>query len=654
MDASASTAALGQWHEWTSVFAYSILVLLVAFAAVQLVISMNGSWASRLFRNNSLRGSLIVGLALLGAVPVIALGAFLAERSAHERVERIAERMEERARAVSFSIDQFIDKHLSGVASAASAISRYERFDSEQMTLWLLLYHRVYSDFLTMLKADASGNIVTATSNMTGFLAAVPDLEAHNVSDRPYFLEPMRTGQPFVSQVFQGRNLGSDPIVAISAPLRNADNRIVGIIEGSLNLKAFEHMQGQWATLDGAELILTDHADRVIFASASTGYDVLESVADRPLLAASAAAVPGSTFSFVRPAGYDGVRYLGVSVPTGNGWTAHIQVPLDGIYAQIAADYRSAVVLGIAMLLVAFGLAYAILRRITASIADMNTAIDDMDLDADTDSIRTPWSTFAEFRPLFRHLRDRCTDLRKSYRRLNGSIAAGEKLRSALTQVIARKEVEIAERTSDLEEANERLSDLSNRDALTDIPNRRHFESFRKTVWATCENNGSSVAIVLLDIDHFKTFNDRLGHQAGDECLSRVARALSESATRPLDLVARIGGEEFVAVLGETSLQNALIVAGRMRKVVERLAIPHPRADDAVVTLSCGVAAAEPAGACAPSDVMQAADEALYHAKAAGRNRVAYRTGAHFAIFAEDSVKLDATNVLKILRSSES
>ncbi|NNF16768.1 MAG: hypothetical protein HKN70_08465 [Gammaproteobacteria bacterium] len=96
-------------------------------------------------------------------------------------------RLEETATAMARSIDQFIDKHRAGVMTAASAASAAGNFDRPGMTRWLLLYHKIYADFLTMLSADSAGNITTATSNMTGFLTAVPELLAHNVADRNYF-----------------------------------------------------------------------------------------------------------------------------------------------------------------------------------------------------------------------------------------------------------------------------------------------------------------------------------------------------------------------------------------------------------------------------------------------------------------------------------
>ncbi|NNC77595.1 MAG: GGDEF domain-containing protein, partial [Woeseiaceae bacterium] len=168
--------------------------------------------------------------------------------------------------------------------------------------------------------------------------------------------------------------------------------------------------------------------------------------------------------------------------------------------------------------------------------------------------------------------------------------------------------------------------------------------------WTNEKFRHEPVSIILIDIDFFKLFNDSYGHQAGDECLQRVAHALTECATRPQDLVARFGGEEFVAILGNTSTDNALIVAARMRKVIESLSIPHPDSDHGVVTVSCGIATVIPAAGQDAASTLKSADEALYAAKAAGRNQVNYRRGGRHVEFEDSSAILETTNVMKILK----
>ncbi len=166
------------------------------------------------------------------------------------------------------------------------------------------------------------------------------------------------------------------------------------------------------------------------------------------------------------------------------------------------------------------------------------------------------------------------------------------------------------------------LEKLSNRDGLTNIPNRRYFEERLEGEWARSWRSGSPLAIAMMDIDHFKLYNDHYGHGAGDDCLRRVANILKKSLTRSMDMIARYGGEEFVALLPDTDLNGARHVGEQLRDAVERATIRHEHSPTAsVVTLSVGVAAhTQSAPKADAGKLLQCADRALYSAKEQGRN----------------------------------
>ena len=160
-------------------------------------------------------------------------------------------------------------------------------------------------------------------------------------------------------------------------------------------------------------------------------------------------------------------------------------------------------------------------------------------------------------------------------------------------------------------------------DALTGIPNRRRFDEVITQAWAMASRQQCPLSVFLLDVDHFKLFNDHYGHQAGDACLAQVGRTLAQSITRASDLVARYGGEEFIAVLPGTPLEGALEMAETLRKAVEALALPHAHSSAAAhVTVSLGVASGIPSSGTDPKELIEKADQALYRAKQGGRNRV--------------------------------
>jgi diguanylate cyclase (GGDEF)-like protein len=169
----------------------------------------------------------------------------------------------------------------------------------------------------------------------------------------------------------------------------------------------------------------------------------------------------------------------------------------------------------------------------------------------------------------------------------------------------------------------ERLSNLSLLDGLTGVSNRRHFSLFLNNEWRRALRLEKTLSLVMLDIDHFKAFNDNYGHLAGDDCLRRVAKALRSFGNRPGDLVARYGGEEFAVVLADTPIEPARGIAEAVRVAVSKLGIRHQHSPvSAHVTVSVGVATMSPTGDLPESALIQAADTALYESKSKGRNRV--------------------------------
>lgn len=185
-------------------------------------------------------------------------------------------------------------------------------------------------------------------------------------------------------------------------------------------------------------------------------------------------------------------------------------------------------------------------------------------------------------------------------------------------------EAKVHERTAALEAANRKLSELTVTDALTGLANRRRFDAVFADEWSRGYRSRQPLAIIMLDIDYFKPYNDRYGHQAGDECLRAVAQVLQTSARRAGDLVARYGGEEFVVVAADADDNTARELAETMRRSVERLAMPHEVSDVArVVTISLGIAVVVPSEHMQAARLLHLADDALYRAKKEGRNRVA-------------------------------
>lgn len=203
-------------------------------------------------------------------------------------------------------------------------------------------------------------------------------------------------------------------------------------------------------------------------------------------------------------------------------------------------------------------------------------------------------------------------------------VVLGAKIRAM--QRIIQMRYSLLVLTRKLDTANQELKRLSSLDGLTGIANRRHFDETLDREWRRSMRQGAEFSVLLCDVDHFKQYNDSLGHQAGDDCLRQIALALTGAMDRGGDLVARYGGEEFSVILPETSLSGGLIVAERMRQMIEHLNIPHPGSLTGHVTISVGLASGIAMPETDPSQLVKIADGALYAAKNNGRNCVHARS----------------------------
>ncbi len=204
------------------------------------------------------------------------------------------------------------------------------------------------------------------------------------------------------------------------------------------------------------------------------------------------------------------------------------------------------------------------------------------------------------------------------------------KTRKLLVRYSDRLKTEVDNRTKDLNnamrqlaEANDRLYELSFKDGLTGVYNRRYFDELYKKEWARMKREKSDLSVIMIDIDYFKKYNDLYGHKNGDLCLQNVAAVLEQSVRRPADCVARYGGEEFIVLLPYTDVYGAYQIAEEMRKNIESLKIRHAEfASKQVVTVSLGISSTSQSKLQNKDVLLEDADRALYISKANGRNVV--------------------------------
>ena len=184
-------------------------------------------------------------------------------------------------------------------------------------------------------------------------------------------------------------------------------------------------------------------------------------------------------------------------------------------------------------------------------------------------------------------------------------------------------EEKVSERTARLEQLNQELHDQANRDGLTGVANRRQGDAYLEDVWARLRREKLPLSVIMLDVDHFKLFNDNYGHQAGDDTLIAVAKAINEQLLRPADMVSRYGGEEFMLILPDVDRDGVIKVGEKVRQTIEMLGIKHDHSSSSnVVTVSLGTATMVPDVGVDMEQLIREADTALYNAKRLGRNKL--------------------------------
>lgn len=226
-------------------------------------------------------------------------------------------------------------------------------------------------------------------------------------------------------------------------------------------------------------------------------------------------------------------------------------------------------------------------------------------------------------------LADRYASMRADTEKAQARALQAEQARVQALQDSERVlEARVLERTAALEAANRQLEEMSRTDGLTGLANRRHFDTMLTAEWARALRSGHSLGLGLLDVDWFKAYNDDMGHLAGDDCLRQIAAVLTETVGRRSgEVVARYGGEEFAFIVPGADAGQLQALGERILAALRARALQHPSSPAGIVTASIGLAAAVPPAGGRPEPLLQAADAALYAAKAAGRDRVQLAQG---------------------------
>lgn len=435
----------------------------------------------------------------------------------------------------------------------------------------------------TLLIAGQDGRIQCATNNMYVGL---------DLSDRPYFQQAQQTGRFVLSDFILSRPVPSPTVMAVY-PVSAFSGVADAVVLATVNLDWMSKVMSNLGGRAGITAVLVDSAGTVLAAPADQRSAVGRPLDNMPLMSAIADKALRSdqdegSLSFLAADGSRrAVSYIRIA---GTNARLIASIDEDKVSAAVSRDIRTA------YLQLAFVVVFVLLGALIAAeklvikpiemLADMAKRLGEGDLSARAARNRLP----AEFVPLARAF---------------NAMAA-----------------QLSQRERELIASNDRLTVMASIDMLSGLANRRGFQSRLDFEWMRAQQYGSNLALLMIDVDHFKLFNDTYGHLEGDSCLTRLGESLSGIAADTMGFAARYGGEEFCLLLPNTDAMRAAEIGEQVRAAVLKLCLPHITSNHMIVTVSIGVAATKPNEALRPGDLIEAADAALYTAKHRGRNNV--------------------------------
>ena len=558
---------------------------------------------ARAVTGRSLRWQFGAALLVAGLLPALGLAIIHAVNEYRSQQRVLRERLEVLANTTSRSIDEFISAHQAGVALAAN----------------LHEPSRPWGDTLDQLRARYPAFDASLATDADGLILATnPQVPLHgdHVTDRDYFSTPAKTGLSYVSNAFRARLISKHPVIAVSAPITR-DGMFAGVVQGSIRVDAFTQHRTRAMKGRGIELLLLDRNSRVIHSSEALPYRFLDSALSsdphKDLCDLSEKA------RLLRGILRNGGDAWSACARLDSGWKVVLLSPDSALLS--AAGSRFVGLLGVLALsllgvLVAFVWQMRSLRAGMLSMSASLHALVSKEKDAVIDSPLPQ-----EFLPLAQRISSLAVELEDANRELVKSLAEQRALAQSLSDTVGSREQEIEERTAELTAANAELDRVNRADPLTGCLNRRGMQHYLAGI---ADGHGMlvhPVRAIAIDVDYFKAYNDLHGHAAGDNALLAVASAAMAVVESYGGCLARMGGEEFLALVPVPVENPPGAEAESIRRAVETLAIRHAAGPAGIVTISVGVA--EGAKGDDWAHMLMAADEALYQAKSRGRNRVA-------------------------------
>lgn len=543
-------------------------------------------------------------LLLFALLPALLLGLALSAWYGHSDARHGEAMLGSMADGAELALRDYLARHRDAIATIAEIPTLRTGFSVTNLAPRLRLLQKMYPGMLTTFAAAPDGAVLIASpehdaAGRSHYWRGV------NVSAREYFRAALRSRDVAVSGLFLSHGYGQGMQVGIAAPVYDPHGTLLGVVGAVLDPDKLRADLGELAGPENT-LALLDPQGRVV--AASPGLDLTRGApAQDDSTLRHALALPVDHVADVDPGPWWERRGLRESLP--NGW----QVIALGPRQFFAHAWLLALgLLGLLLVLVFLALRLTLRGATQRLLAPVNTLADAL--------ARFDPSSSAELPP---ELRAAPRELRPIVDALDAHAALIQALLAQREDALIEREHEIEQRTRELRRAVDALAVSARTDGLTGLTNYRGWRELADALWAEAQQQHGEIAAIACDIDHFKTYNDTYGHGAGDACLRRVADALRASLQRDTRVLARSGGEEFIALILPAQRQHMQELAETTRAAVAALAIPHSGSARGHVTISLGFSIMLAGPDARLDTLLRAADLALYRAKRNGRDQVA-------------------------------
>ncbi len=538
------------------------------------------------------------GLVIAALLPAILFGMTLLSSEWRGERDSIVVRLDANARLTASAMDDYLDAQLAGVQLMAEEENSSDAIPVEHLNDLL----RAYPAMLYAVYTDAQGQVLS-TADTRGRL---PPADPPTMVNEEWFKSVLEQRRPVISGVHRNLLFDQGGQIAVAAPVMR-DGRVEALLQASIPVQSLARLAAESLESRNFSLLLLDRANRVVYAGAGLRWEILDNTAETGAALrsmASPASSKGETTIRTDLLLTDEPAFVG-AVSMRHGWVLALVTPRQ----QLLASFLSRLGLLAALLSVSLiGVLWAVWRQkkllhdnIGYLLASLKGYALGGRIAPDTAS-RLP----EELQPLAAGIGDMGARMNAAYLELR--------------EVLDQREHVISERTDSLRQAVAQLDQLSRTDALTNALNYRGFIEAGDQLWRQSDETGKQLAVLSLDIDFFKRYNDRYGHVEGDGALRRFAGAVRSALLHADDVLTRPGGEEFIVFLPGSTHEQAMQVAERVCLRVRDADIVHDASPEGRMTVSIGVAAREASDG-VPEDMLRRADEALYRAKAAGRNQ---------------------------------